>query len=53
MENQGGKKNTGHGPGAGTFGVKGDVANKCPDGAGKGRIGPDVGKVKPGTNGKG
>jgi hypothetical protein len=53
MENQGSKKNTGHGPGAGTFGVKGKVANVCPAGAGKGRIGPDVGKVNPGTNGKG
>tara|TARA_R110002110_G_scaffold38929_1_gene126294 strand:+ start:349 stop:510 length:162 start_codon:yes stop_codon:yes gene_type:complete len=53
MENQGSKKNTGHGPGAGTFGVKGKVANVCPAGAGKGVIGSKVGKVSPGTNGKG
>ena len=51
MENQGGKKNNGHGPGAGTFGVKGKVANTCPKTPGN--FGTPAKKVKAGSNGKG
>jgi hypothetical protein len=52
MENQGSKKNKGHGPGPGTFGVKnvGKVANQVPPGGGKGVIGKKVGKINPGSN---
>ena len=33
---------TGHGPGPGVWGVKGEVANKCGKGIGTGKIGPTI-----------
>ena len=51
MDKQGSKKNQGHGPGPGTFGVRGKVGNLCPAGVGKGQIGKTV-KANPGAKKK-